>query len=156
MPGPLRPDPFDPESTTRPVGRDELADNGGSGSWTSTSSIPDLFKSRAKSYAAIAKALMQAVGGWANRMSGEEDSGAFLPDADDLSDIPPPLGRLAARRIKFGADPSQLRDIEDIGMAAVGMLAWFAKGITATINARRERRRIEADKAVYMEEGNGQ
>lgn len=117
-------------------------------------STPEFFKSRAKSYAKIAEALLAAAGGWLNMASGEPDSGAFLPDDDDEATIPPPLGRIAARRIKIG-DPGNLTDIEDIGMAAVGLGVWLAKGITAMLSARRERRRAAAGAVVHDESGNG-
>lgn len=121
-----------------------------------TASIQGFIKKRAESYAKIAGTLLKAVGGYLNAASGETDSEAFLPDDDDLADIPPPLGRLAARRIKLGADPDQMSDIEDIGMAAVGIGIWLVKGLSAMLDARRERRRAEKGKHVHTDSGDGQ
>lgn len=120
-----------------------------------TASIPAFFKQRAKSYAKIAETLLTAAGGLLNAQS-REDSEAFIPDDDDRETIPPPIGRLMARRIKLGADPDQLSDIEDLGMAAVGVAMWLAKGVTTVWEARRARRRLEADKAIHNETGDGQ
>lgn len=117
--------------------------------------IPAFFKQRAKSYAKIAETLLTAAGGLLNARSGT-DSDAFLPDDEDTETIPPPIGRLMARRIKIGADPEQLTDIEDIGIAAVGLVMWAAKGLTMLWEERRERRRLEAGRAVFDETGNGQ
>jgi hypothetical protein len=115
-------------------------------------SIQAFFKQRAKSYQHIAETLFKAIGGLLNaRTVDGEISEAFLPDDDDLETVGPPLGRLAARRIKIGADPAQLTDVEDLGIAAVGLAAWLGKGITAALEARRARKRIEQDKAVYKE-----
>jgi hypothetical protein len=121
-----------------------------------TASIQGFIKKRAESYAKIAGTLLKAVGGYLNVASGETDSEAFLPDDDDLSDIPPPLGRLAARRFKLGADPEQMSDIEDIGMAAVGIGIWLVQGLSAVFEARRERRRAEKGKPVHTDSGDGQ
>lgn len=148
MPGPAYPDPPGPQTAP--------AADGGAGSPSTGTSIPAFFKERSKTYAKIAEALLMAAGGWLNKASGEEDAEAFLPDDDDTETIPPPLGRLAARRVKIGADPAALTDLEDIGMAAVGIIAWLAKGVTAMLAARRERRRLEAGNAVHSETGEGQ
>jgi hypothetical protein len=118
-------------------------------------SIQAFFKQRAKSYAKIAETLLKAAGGLLNAQAGT-DSEAFLPDDDDTETIPPPIGRLMARRIKIGADPEQLTDIEDIGIAAVGLIMWAAKGLTLLWEERRDRRRAEAGRAVYSETGDGQ
>lgn len=121
-----------------------------------TASIQGFIKRRAESYAKIAGTLLKAVGGYLNAAAGEIDSEAFLPDDDDLADIPPPLGRLAARRIKLGTDPDQMSDIEDIGMAAVGIGIWLVKGLSAVLEARRERRRAEKGKHVHTDSGDGE
>jgi len=94
-----------------------------------------------------------AAGGWLNRAAAgdDDDNLAFLPDEDDEKTIPPPLGRLAARRIKLGDGTENLSDLEDIGMAVVGLIAWLAKGSTELIQRRRERKRIEKGAAVYGE-----
>lgn len=142
------PDPA-PEST---------AGGASASSGPAIASIRALSKDRAKSYAKIAATLFRAVGGILNTSaaaSAGADTDAFLPDDDDLDVVPPPIGRLAARRIKFGADPEQLSDLEDIGMAAVGLLVWAAKGVSAIAEARRYRRRLEADKAVHADPGDG-
>jgi len=152
LPGPGNPDPL---PATEDSGRATAAAGDGSGSsGHETASIQAFFKGRAKSYAKIAGTLFKAVGGLLNSAAAEAsgtDTDAWLPDEEDLDTVPPPLGRIAARRIKFGADPAQLSDVEDIGMAAVGLLMWAAKGVAAVAEARRQRRRLEADKAVYSE-----
>lgn len=162
LPGPANPDPAPPTSTstraTSPAAADEPGGRGaGGGSKDQTASIPGLFKQRSKSYAKVAETLLKAAGGWLHTSAGlGDDSEAFLPDEDDLDTIPPPLGRLAARRIKLGADPDELSDIEDIGIAAVGILVWLAKGFSGVLEARRARRRLEKGKAVHDETGDGQ
>lgn len=140
------PDALDPDVTTASGPGSE-----GGASPSPGTSIPAFFKQRSKSYAKIAEALLQAAGAWLNKASGEEDAGAFLPDEDDAETIPPPLGRLAARRIKLG-DPGNLTDLEDIGMAAIGISVWLAKGVTSALNARRERRRLLDGAAVHQDE----
>jgi hypothetical protein len=108
-------------------------------------STPASFKGTAGAYAAIGKGLLMAVGGLMNRFAAgdDEDNCAFLPDEDDTRTIPPPLGRLAARRITIGDGSANLSDLEDIGMAVVGVIAWLAKGSTEMIQRRRERKRFE-------------
>lgn len=158
MPGPDNPDPLDDAETTstRTTGAAAAAASGSSGQ--EPASIQALFKGRAKSYAKVAGTLFKAVGGLLNNAATPDgwESEAFLPDEDDEETVPPPLGRIAARRIKIGANPDQLTDLEDIGIAAVGLLVWAAKGIAAVAEARRERRKLEAGKAVYAESGDGQ
>lgn len=152
-PGPRNPDSLDPSVTTTADHDEHQGDDGGRAGKAGTgTSIPAFFKQRSASYAKIAGALLQAVGGWCNMLSGDDE--AFLPDDDDMETIPPPLGRLAARRIKVG-DPGNLTDIEDMGMAAIGLIAWAAKGAAAMLEARRERRRAEKGKAVHADPGNG-
>lgn len=151
LPSTANPDPAPETATAAAAGA-----SGSSGQ--STASIRAFSRDRAKSYAKIAAALFSAVGGILNgtaeRSAGAE-SDAFLPDDDDMETVPPPIGRLAARRIKLGADPEQLSDLEDLGMAAVGLLAWAAKGVSAMIEARRQRRRTEEGKAVHTDAGDG-
>lgn len=123
-------------STTGPAG------GGGAGSRPG-SSTPEFFKSRSKAYGAIAGAAVTAIGGWLNHLAAaHNEDECFLPDDDDLSDIPPPLGRLAARRLRLG-DIENLSDIEDVGMALVGVTAWLAKGVSAAYTARRELKRLQ-------------
>lgn len=144
-----------PDEPIPPQAGAAAADDGGRASSGTATSIPAFFKQRAKSFAKVAETLLNATGGWLNKIS-DEDSEAFIPDEDDADMIPPPLGRLAARRLKLGADPDQLSDLEDIGMAAVGIAVWLAKGFTTLWEAKRERRRIEASAAVHRETGDGQ
>lgn len=132
------PDPSGPDltsTTAAPAG-------GGAGSSSPGSSTPEFFKSRSKAYGAIAGAALKAAGGWLNRIAAAHvEDECFLPDDDDLADVPPPLGRLAARRLRLG-DVENLSDIEDVGMAVVGLVAWLAKGFSAAYDARREMRRL--------------
>jgi hypothetical protein len=140
-PSPTRPDQLPPGAVTGPA-----KDGAPSGSPGSTPESPRLLASRGKAYAAIARAALMAAGGWLNKLAaieGIEDE-SFLPDDDDLADIPPPLGRLAARRIKLG-DIENLSDIEDVGMALVGIAAWLAKGVSSAWEVRRELRRALAE-----------
>lgn len=155
LPGFGRRPPPPPNASSNPDQPIPAAESAAGGdSKDEPASIPAFFKQRSKSYAKIAETLLKAAGGWLNAI-GDEDSEAFLPDDDDVEMIPPPLGRLAARRLKLGADPDQLSDLEDLGMAAVGIGVWLAKGITARWEARRERRRLEASAAVHRESGDG-
>jgi len=149
LPGTGNPDPAPPVDEHQDDGRAAAA------SPEQRTSIQAFFKQRAKSYAKIAETLLSAAGGLLNTRAGE-DCDAFLPDEEDRETIPPPVGRLMARRIKIGADPDQLSDIEDLGMAAVGVAIWLAKGMTALWDARRARRRLEDGKAVHAETGDGQ
>ena len=155
-PGP-DPDPETASARATSAAGDETGD--ASQSTGQKASIPGFFKGRAKSYGKIAEVLFQAVGGMLNAAVQREfnaPTDAWLPDEEDLGTVPPPLGRIAARRLKIGVDPSQLSDIEDIGMAAVGLLAWAAKGVSAVFAERRARRKVEQGKAVYNETGDSQ
>lgn len=154
LPGTDNPDPVDPEMMSATAA---AAGDGSGSNEPAAASIRALFKGRARSYAKVAETLFKAVGGWCNAVTTRDvDSDAWLPDDDDMETVPPPLGRIAARRIKIGADPESLSDIEDMGMAAVGLLVWAAKGIGAVFEARREIRRLEAGRAVHKETGDGQ
>lgn len=125
------------------------AGRGGSGS--PVTSTPEFFKQRSKAYASVAKALLLAVGGWLNRATAiDETDESFLPDDDDQDGIPPPLGRMAARRITVG-DGEDLSDIQDAMLAGVAVVVWLAKGVTSALNARRERRRLIQGAAVHDE-----
>ena len=146
LPSAANPDPL-------PQGAGQAA---GSGSKEQTASIPAFFRQRSASYSKIAGTALRALGGYLNMLSGELHTDAFLPDDDDEATIPPPLGRLAARRVKIGTDPDQLNDVEDIAQAAIGTLVWLVKGATAVLDARRERRRAAADHALHTDRGDGQ
>lgn len=150
------PDP-EPETMSDTPG-DPPGDGAASRSGGQPASIQAFFKGRARSYAKIAEVLFSAVGGALNAAAQRELEGtaAWLPDEDDLDTVPPPLGRIAARRIKVGADPAQLTDIEDMGIVAVGLLAWAAKGVSAVFAGRKQKKRAEAGRAVYDETGGGQ
>lgn len=104
---------------------------------------PASFKSKAAAYAAIARALLAAVGGMANAVGAvDEDDLTWLPDADDNREIPDPLGRLAARRIPLGDVGENFSDLADLGQLAVGLAAYLAKGAAGWVNARRDRRKL--------------
>lgn len=156
---PVLPSTANPDPDPQQENRAPAAAAGASGSsGQSTASIRAFSRDRAKSYAKVAETLFRAVGGILNGSASKSagaDTDAFLPDDDDLDVVPPPLGRLAARRVKFGADPDQLNDLEDLGMVAVGLIAWAAKGVSAVFEARRLRRRLEADKTVHTDPGDG-
>lgn len=118
------------------------------------------FKGKAAAYSAIAKALLTAAGGVINSTVAKHDEDeSFLPDADDLHDIPAPIGRLAARRIPIGDGSENFSDLADIGQAVVGILAYTAKGAAASMTARRELRRAAKKGATFapdLDEGQGQ
>lgn len=148
LPSPSTPDPLDPGATTGEPG--PAAESSSSAPVSSTAPSPRLLATRGKAYAAIARAGLQAAGGWLNKLSAVHDEDeSFLPDDEDLADIPPPLGRLAARRLRVGENIENLSDLEDIGMAAIGIAAWLAKGISAAWEARRAVRRALADAAEH-------
>lgn len=110
---------------------------------------PELFGKQAGAFTAIARALLIAAAGYLNMVAAVDDQDtAFLTDDDDEKLIPPPLGRIAARRIKLGQLAENYTDLQDIGEAAVGLLAWLAKGVTASLAARRDRKRAEHGKTV--------
>jgi hypothetical protein len=105
---------------------------------------PESFGKQAGAFTSIARALLIAVGGYLNMLAAvDADDTAFLTDDDDEAVIPPPLGRIAARRIKLGQLAENYTDLQDIGEAAVGILAWLAKGLTVSLAARRERSRAK-------------
>lgn len=105
---------------------------------------PESFTKQAGAFTAIARALLIAVAGYLNMLAAADaDDPAFLTDDDDEAVIPPPLGRLAARRIKLGQLAENYTDLQDIGEATVGILAWLAKGVTITLAARRDRKRAK-------------
>jgi hypothetical protein len=102
----------------------------------------DIPKAKGQAYAKIAKGLLHAVGGLINRaIAVDDDDVSFLADEDDDETIPPPLGRLAARRVPIGKDGEDFSDVEDIGQALVGLIAWAVKGVTDHLQARNERGR---------------
>jgi hypothetical protein len=150
QPSPDTPTTDDSEATTAAA-----ADDGGRGKADTGTFTPASFKDRSKGYAAIATTMLRATGGWLNGVTRLPESEAFLPDDDDEATIAPPLGRLAARRIKLGTDPESLSDLEDLAQAGIGIVVWIAKGIGDTIEARRARKRIQADKAVHTDTGTG-
>lgn len=134
-PGPWNPDPA-------PAGDGSAsASSGASPAPTLTpAELAAAAKGKGKAYAKIAGALLHAIGGYVNMLVAvDADDKAFLPDDDDDETIPPPVGRIAARKIKLGADAENLTDFEDMAMAAIGLAAWAAKGITEHLTARRER-----------------
>lgn len=132
LPGPAAPDQAPPvtaasdlSAPSRPIPTDQLK---------------GIIRAKGKAYAKIAQGLMHALGGIINMtIAVDEDDAAFLPDEDDDATIPPPLGRLAARKMPLFGDGEDFSDLEDIGMAVVGLLAWAAKGVTEHLTARRER-----------------
>lgn len=137
-PGPGNPDPLT-TATDLPEGK--AGDSGSSARPALTpTELGGLVKSKGKAYAKIAKSALHALGGFINMtIQVDDDDDAFLPDEDDDDTIPPPLGRLAARHLKIGANAEDMSDYEDIGIALVGLIAWALKGITEHLTARRER-----------------
>ena len=114
-------------------------------------SIPEFFKRKSRTYEEIARGAFRAAGGLLNQaVSTSEDDASFIPDADDDESVPPPIGRLMARRIPIGSDDTNWSDMADLGAAAVGLLAWALKGVVSVAGARRERRRLLAGVAVHQ------
>src|SRR6266705_5346765 len=113
-PGPRRPDQPSPAA---------CGEDGAAPSWTGTSPRTPVFsKTKASAYAAIARALLLAVGGYLNMLAARDDEDdVFLPDEEDQAAIPQPLGNLAARRIPLGDLAENYSDLQDIGAAAVGL-----------------------------------
>lgn len=140
LPGPGSPDPLPPGSQASPAG---AGSGPGSSAGTGPTPTRPVSKVKADAYEAIAKGLLQAGGGLLNQWlaAGDEDQ-SWLPDDEDEAMIPPPVGRLAARRVPIG-DGENLTELEDIGMAAVGLLAWGAKSLVSMYKARRDRRRAK-------------
>jgi len=149
-PGPGSPDPL-------PAGSQSGPDAAGSGPGSSEPSgrIPTKPVSRLKAgaYEAIARGLLQAAGGLMNNWlaTGEEDL-VWIPDEEDEAVVPPPVGRLAARRIPIG-DGENLTDLEDIGTAAVGLLAWAAKGLVGMYKGRRGKHRATTPPGTVVYQG---
>jgi len=151
-----------------PAARDPLTsqqDGAGSGP-ASSDGNPDptptrtFSKEKGRAYEAIARGLLRAAGGLLNKqLAVSEDDQSWLPDDDDDKMVPPPVGRLAARRIPLG-DGEDLTELEDIGMALVGLIAWAGKSLVSMWEARREARRAQPRTAqgavVYNDPGTGE
>lgn len=142
-PPPLPPSSTSPDSPPTPGARTITPGDPGAGSSSTGLLAPtriDIPKGRGKAYAKIAKGVLHAIGGLINsQVQVDELDRSFLPDEDDDATIPPPLGRLAARRVPIGGDGDDFSDLEDIGMAVVGLIAWALKGLTEHLTARKER-----------------
>lgn len=119
-----------------------------------------LFGSKSKTFATIAEAGLEALGGILNGFlaAGPEDP-VFLPDDDDLNTVPPPLGRIIARRVKMSED-TNLSEAADMMTAGIGLAAWLAKGLIGLAQARLARRHPAAAPAgavpgevIYAEAG---
>jgi hypothetical protein len=126
---------------------------------TSRRVLGKLTAARTAPYEAIARGALRALGGLANaRLAVDEADECFLPDNDDEKNVPPPLGRLMARRMPFDMDAADLTDLEDITAAGVGVIAWFLKGVTNLWEARRELRRAAAaaQAGVHRDPGTGE
>jgi hypothetical protein len=150
MPGPSTPD--SPSSAARATGSD-----GSSPSAVPTPPIPTellkLRKGRAAAFTAIARGAFQALGGLLNmQLAADADDFCFIPDDDDEAMVPPPVGRLAARKIPIGKSEDDFTDLEDVGQAVIGLGAWGLKGFTEWAKARREKKRTDparGGQAVY-------
>lgn len=136
-PPPTFPGPTHPDQAPTPTGDSSgQGSNGGGQGRTPTELIPK----SGKAFGKIAEAALRAVGGLLNRMVAvDDDDLSFIPDEDDEDLIPPPLGRLAARRVPLGKNADDLTELEDIGMLLVGLIAYGLKGLTDWAEARRER-----------------
>lgn len=151
-PGRANPDPAAPGSQPAPAAAED--DGGGSGSSGGIRDRIPIRGLRSGPYEAIARGLLRAAGGLLNsRIQVDKDDASFIPDDDDDKTIPPPLGRIAARHLPIGGT-AELSELEDIGAAAVGLLAWAAKGLVSMWEARRDERRVkkaakEAGAVVY-------
>jgi hypothetical protein len=152
-PGPASPDPLGDHQAGDGSASASSGENPGPTPTRSAS------KAKASAYENIAKGVLRAAGGLLNKQlaAGDEDK-SWLPDDDDDKMIPPPVGRLMARRIPLG-DGENLTDLEDIGMAAVGLLAWGMKSVVSMWEARRAARRakepLKAAGTVLYDGGDG-
>lgn len=152
-PGRANPDPEPPAPTSSGTPADS-GDGGGSGSSAGIRDRIPIKELRSGPYEAIARGLLRAAGGLLNsRIQVDEEDKSFIPDDDDDKTIPPPLGRVAARHLPVSGK-AELSELEDIGAAAVGLLAWAAKGLVSMWEARRDKRRVrkaagQAGAAVY-------
>jgi len=112
-------------------------------------------RGKAAAYRKIMQAGFKALGGLINSViaAGPEDE-SFLPDSDDLDTVGPPLGRVAARHVPLGKATENMTDVEDLGMAAIGLIAWALKGAGSWWEARRAKTRLPAGTAVQPEDTN--
>lgn len=160
-PGPANPDP---PMGPRPQG-DVAGDGAEAGTAPRSTTVSTdqrvLFRGRAKTFQRLFEMAFKAVGGLANRaLAAGEDDGCFLPDDEDLKTVPPPIARVAARRVELPVDGENLSDAEDLIAAAIAFGVWLVKGLVDMFEARRDARRAKpgADVAVNTagETGGGQ
>ncbi len=165
LPGSFRQVPVPPAAETNPDPPGPAADgdsgpgsSGGPEAPTRTDGpFGRLTRARTAPYEAIARGALRALGGLLNsRLQADDDDESFLPDADDEKNVPPPVGRLMARRIPFDVTDSNLSDVEDMAAAAVGLLAWGVKGVTSAWENRRRVRRERHGAAVHDDAGQEQ
>lgn len=155
-PGPANPDP---PTSSRPPGDDAgdgAAVTGAPRFTTVSTDQRALFRGRAKTFGKLAETTFKAIGGLLNKiLATGDDDGCFLPDEDDLKTVPPPIGRLAARRVDLPVDGENLSDAEDLIAAVIAVVAWAIKGVVDMLAARRDARRAVAGAAVHVDEPGG-
>lgn len=108
---------------------------------------PKLTPARSAPYEAIARGGLQALGGFLNSrlaLRDDPDDMSFIPDVDDEKHVPPPVGRIMARRVPVDISRADLTDLEDMAAAAVTLAAWAIKGLSSMWRARSDRRRAAA------------
>jgi len=115
-----------------------------------------LFAGKAATFRTIARTGLQAVGGLLNGVAGQ-GTAAFLADEDDLATIPPPIGRIIARRVHVD-DDANLSEAADMFAAGIGLVAWLAKGVIEIAEARLAARRGKTvpGQVVKPEDGAGE
>ncbi len=163
-PGPA-PNPFSPPPASLPVpgfqpvppattpGPDPLPDGAVSGSAPGSSEPPThtptddrppgpISKTKAATYTAIARGALRAFGGMVNmRLAVDDEDDSWLPDDEDEETVPPPVGRLMARRMPFDAGSENLTELEDLTVAAIGLIGYGLKSVTSMWENRRRHRR---------------
>lgn len=135
-----------PPQADRPAG--EQASGPGAASESTGSPTPPgtdpaadrkLFANKATTFTTIAGAGLEAIGGLLNIVAGA-GTPAFIPDEDDMASVPPPVGRILARRVKTSED-ANLSETADMIAAGIGLAAWLAKGLLHVVDARIAARR---------------
>src|SRR5258708_14836948 len=93
-----------------------------------------LFGAKSRTFKTIAEAGLEAGGGLLNITAGT-GTDAFIPDEDDLATVPPPVGRIIARRVSMSED-TNLSEAADMITAGIGLFAWLLKGLILVAQAR--------------------
>lgn len=113
---------------------------------------PAPFRARVKAFTKLAEGGFSAIAGLLNRaVSTGPDDETFLPDDDDMATVPPPIARLAARRVELPLDEEGLTDAQDAIAAAIALGAWALKGLVEYVSTRRAIRRTLQGTAIHVD-----